>query len=81
MVTYTYELWLALQQNRRLDGKEYRQAIHRWSYNRLIDSIRGKAQQLGIRVESGFQPLQGTHQEQAKDMAIAAYHARTIATK
>ncbi|MEP1061055.1 type V CRISPR-associated protein Cas12k [Stenomitos frigidus AS-A4] len=62
-------------------AKEYRQAIHRWSYNRLIDSIRGKGQQLGIIVESGFQPLQGTHKEQAKDMAIAAYHARTIATK
>jgi IS605 OrfB family transposase len=62
-------------------AKEYRQTIHRWSYNRLIEAIRSKAQQLGITVESGFQPLQGNSQEQAKDMAIAAYHARAINTK
>lgn len=62
-------------------AKEYRQNIHRWSYNRLIKAIRGKAQQLGITVELGFQPLQGNHQEQAKDIAIATYHARAIAPK
>jgi IS605 OrfB family transposase len=62
-------------------AKEYRQTIHRWSYNRLIEAIRSKAQQLGITVESGFQPLQGNPQEQAKDVAIAAYHARAINAK
>jgi IS605 OrfB family transposase len=62
-------------------AKDYRQAIHRWSYNRLIEAVRGKAQQLGITVESGFQPLQGNPQDKAKDMAIAAYHARAINTK
>jgi IS605 OrfB family transposase len=62
-------------------AKEHRQNIHRWSYNRLIEAIRSKAQQLGITVESGFQPLQGKPQAQAQEMAIAAYHARVIATK
>jgi IS605 OrfB family transposase len=62
-------------------AKDYRQAIHRWSYNRLIEAVRGKAQQLGITVEPGFQPLQGNPQDKAKDMAIAAYHARAINTK
>lgn len=62
-------------------AKEYRKKIHRWSYNRLIEAICNKANQLGISVETGFQPLQGTPQEQAKDLAIAAYHARTICIK
>ena len=62
-------------------AKEYRIAIHRWSYNRLINAVRSKAQQFGMTVESGFQPLQGNPQEQAKDIAIAAYHARAIAIK
>ena len=62
-------------------AQEYRQAIHRWSYNRLVEAVRGKAQQLGITVESGFQPLQGNPQDQAKDVAIAAYHARSLATE
>lgn len=62
-------------------AKSYRVNIHRWSYNRLIETLRSKAQQLGIVVESGFQPIQGNSQGQAKDLAIAAYHARAIATK
>jgi IS605 OrfB family transposase len=62
-------------------AKEYRKAIHRWSYNRLIEAIWCKAQQLGIKVESEFQSTQGHPQEQAKDLAIAAYHARAIPKK
>jgi IS605 OrfB family transposase len=62
-------------------AKKYRRTIHRWSYNRLIEAIRSKASQLGMTVESGFQPLHGDSREQAKDIAIAAYHARAIATK
>lgn len=57
-------------------AREYRKAIHRWSYSRLLEAIRSKAQQLGISIESGFQPLQGNLKEQAKDIAIAAYHSR-----
>ncbi|MBD2018993.1 hypothetical protein H6F43_02175, partial [Leptolyngbya sp. FACHB-36] len=49
-------------------AKEYRRAIHRWSYNRLIAAIRSKANQLGIAIESGFQPIEGDRQEQAKDV-------------
>ena len=62
-------------------ARDYRRAIHRWSYSRLIEAIRSKAQQLGISTESKFQPLQGDPKEQAKDIAIAAYHARAIAIK
>ena len=62
-------------------AKAYRMNIHRWSYNRLIEAIYSKAQQFGITVESGFQPIKGNPQEQAKDVAIAAYHSRAIATE
>lgn len=62
-------------------AKKYRKAIHAWSYNRLIEAIRCKAQQLGITVESGFQPFQGSPQDQAKDLAISAYHSRAIDTE
>ena len=61
-------------------AKKYRRTIHQWSYNRLIAAIRCKAQQLGITVESGFQPIQFNPQEQAKDVAISIYHSRVIAT-
>jgi IS605 OrfB family transposase len=57
-------------------AKEYRMTISRWSYNRLIENIYSKAQQLGITIESGFQPMRANPQEQAKDIAIATYHAR-----
>lgn len=59
-------------------AREYRKAIHRWSYNRLIEAIQSKAKQLGIAVESGFQPLRSSSQEQARDIAIAAYHSRAL---
>lgn len=62
-------------------AKEYRQAIHQWSYNRLIQAICSQATQLGITVEVGSQPLKGNPQELAKDIAIAAYYDRAIAAK
>ncbi|MBW4469176.1 MAG: type V CRISPR-associated protein Cas12k [Stenomitos rutilans HA7619-LM2] len=61
--------------------KKYRETIHQQSYNRRIEAVRCKAQQFGITVETGFQPFQGTPQEQAKEVAITAYHKRTIATE
>lgn len=62
-------------------AKNYRRTIHRWSYSRLIDAIRSKAQQLGIAIESGFQPTQGSPQELARDIAITAYHSRRSTNK
>jgi IS605 OrfB family transposase len=62
-------------------AKEYRQKVHRWSYNRLIEAIQNKAHQLGIPIEPGFQSLRVNPQEQARDLAIAAYHCRGIAKK
>ncbi|WP_396135678.1 hypothetical protein [Chamaesiphon sp. OTE_20_metabat_361] len=58
--------------------KDYQMTISRWSYNRLIETIRSKAQQLGVAVESGFQPARASPQEQAKDIA-ATYHSRSSA--
>jgi IS605 OrfB family transposase len=60
-------------------AKEYRMTISKWSHNRLIETIRSKANQLGITIESGFQPTRASPQEQAKDVAIATYHARLLA--
>lgn len=62
-------------------AKEYRRNIHQWSYKRLIETIRSKAQGLGITVELGFHPIKRNPQEQAKDVVIAAYHSHAIATK
>ncbi|WP_192820018.1 MULTISPECIES: type V CRISPR-associated protein Cas12k [Leptolyngbya] len=62
-------------------AKAYRQAIHQWSYNRLIQAICSQATQRGITVEVGSQPLKGNPQELAKDIAIAAYYARAITAK
>ena len=62
-------------------AKDYQIAISRWSYNRLIKNIHSKAQQLGIAVESGFQPARASPQEQAKDIAIATYHSRQNSTQ
>lgn len=58
-------------------AKQYRATVHRWSYSRLIESIRSQALKVGIVVEQSKQPLQGTAQEKAKLVAIAAYTARS----
>ena len=60
-------------------AKRYRASKPRWSYDRLAQSIKGRAATIGISVEIGQQPVQGSPQEKAKDLAIAAYHCRQIA--
>lgn len=62
-------------------ASRFQVTVHRWSYNRLIDSIKTKAQQAGLAIEPGFQPVQGHPKEQARDIAIAAYHSRLSAVK
>ncbi|MDX2228808.1 MAG: type V CRISPR-associated protein Cas12k [Leptolyngbyaceae cyanobacterium bins.349] len=57
-------------------AKQYRASMHRWSYGRLIDSIRSQATKLGIAIEESKQPLAGKFEEKARDVAIAAYQAR-----
>jgi hypothetical protein len=50
--------------------------VHRWSYSRLIESIRAQASRIGIALEEGRQPFQGSSEEKAREVAIAAYQAR-----
>lgn len=57
-------------------AKQYRSSIHRWSYARLMESIRSLAAQAGILIEEGQQPIRGSPQEKAKELAIVAYHSR-----
>jgi transposase len=58
-------------------AKQYRASVHRWSYTRLIDSIRSQAMKIGLAIEEAKQPLTGRLEEKAKAVAIAAYQART----
>ena len=57
-------------------AKQYRKQVHEWSYGRLIDSIQSKANQQGIAIEQSKQPIHGSPQEQAKELAILAYQSR-----
>jgi hypothetical protein len=57
-------------------AKEYRMNIHKWSYGRLIQNITAQATKFGIVIEEEKQVIRGSPQEEAKVMAIAAYHAR-----
>lgn len=57
-------------------AKQYRTSVHRWSYGRLIDSIRSQAIKIGIVIEEAKQPLTGRLEEKAELVAIAAYQAR-----
>lgn len=59
-------------------AKDYRVSIHNWSYGRAIDNIQSLAASSGINIEVGFQPLQGTPQEKARDLAISAYQSRQL---
>lgn len=58
-------------------AKQYRVSIHQWSYGRLIDNIKAQAAKLGIVVEEGQQPIRGSPQEKAKEIAITAYGNRS----
>ncbi|MBD2094050.1 hypothetical protein H6F90_02630 [Trichocoleus sp. FACHB-591] len=57
-------------------AKQFRVSFHRWSYGRLAQSIQGCASRLGIPIEVGYQPAQGTLQHKAYELALSAYYAR-----
>ncbi|MEH1810469.1 type V CRISPR-associated protein Cas12k [Nostoc sp.] len=57
-------------------AKQYRVNVHSWSYGRLIQSIKSKAAQVGIMIEVGKQPIRGSPNEKAKELAFSAYHLR-----
>jgi IS605 OrfB family transposase len=61
-------------------AKNYRKSIHRWSYARLCDAIKSKADQKGIAIECDRQSSQGTPEIQARDLALTAYRNRQQAT-
>jgi hypothetical protein len=54
-------------------AKAQNEKIHSWSYGRLIKYITNQAAKEGILVKVGRQPIQGSSQEQGKQMAIEAY--------
>ncbi|HLP89840.1 MAG TPA: type V CRISPR-associated protein Cas12k [Nostocaceae cyanobacterium] len=57
-------------------AKAYRISVHRWSYGRLIESIKSQAAQVGISIEIGTQPIRGSPQEKARDLSVFAYQER-----
>ncbi|HEY9625921.1 MAG TPA: type V CRISPR-associated protein Cas12k [Coleofasciculaceae cyanobacterium] len=60
-------------------AKQYRINIHRWSYDRLLSTIGAKADKMGLAIETTAQPHQGSPQEKARDIAVAAYNFRQVA--
>ncbi|MBD2036282.1 hypothetical protein H6F76_14790 [Leptolyngbya sp. FACHB-321] len=56
--------------------KQYKNNIHHWSYSRLSDYIRGKAAQTEIAIKFGYQPATGQFIDQAKAVAMSAFHNR-----
>lgn len=57
-------------------ARQYRASVHRWRYAQLTQFIQSQAAQVGISIEIVKQPLVGTPQEKARDLAISAYQAR-----
>jgi transposase len=57
-------------------AKQYRVSVHRWSYGRLIECIQSLAAKTGIAIEVGQQPIRGSPQEKARDLALSAYSSR-----
>ncbi|MDZ8236915.1 MAG: type V CRISPR-associated protein Cas12k [Nostoc sp. ChiQUE01a] len=57
-------------------AKQYRVSVHQWSYGRLIANIQSQAAKAGIVIEESKQPIRGSPQEKAKELAIAAYYSR-----
>lgn len=57
-------------------AKQYRISVHQWSYGRLIVTIQSQANQAGIVIEESKQPLKGSPQEKAKELALNAYQSR-----
>lgn len=56
--------------------KQYKINLHRWSYARLIESIKQRATKVGVLIEEGQQLDEGNLQEKAERVAWSAYHAR-----
>ncbi|MEH1940159.1 MAG: type V CRISPR-associated protein Cas12k [Nostoc sp.] len=59
-------------------AKQYRVSVHQWSYGRLISIVQSQAAKTGIVIEESKQPIRGSPQEKAKELAIAAYYSRKI---
>ncbi|MEH2079225.1 MAG: type V CRISPR-associated protein Cas12k [Nostoc sp.] len=59
-------------------AKQYRVSVHQWSYSRLMANIHSSAVKAGIVIEESKQPIRGSPQEKAKELALAAYHSRKI---
>ena len=59
-------------------ARDYRTSIHRWSYSRLAQKIESKALQAGLTVETIKQPLAGSPQDKAREIAIAGFQFRKV---
>lgn len=59
-------------------AKQYRVSVHQWSYGRLMANIHSSSVKAGIVIEESKQPIRGSPQEKAKELAISAYHSREI---
>ncbi|MEH2256148.1 type V CRISPR-associated protein Cas12k [Nostoc sp.] len=59
-------------------ARQYRVNVHQWSYGRLMANIHSSAVKAGIVIEESKQPIRGSPQEKAKELAISAYHSRKI---
>ncbi len=57
-------------------GKQYRVNVHQWSYGRLMENIKAQAAKRGIAIEESKQPIRGSPQDKAKEIAISAYSNR-----
>lgn len=57
-------------------AKQYRVSVHQWSYGRLIANICSSAAKAEIDIEEAKQPIRGSPEEKAKELAIAAYNSR-----
>ena len=58
-------------------AKQSRVSVHNWSYGRLIECIKSQAAKVGMAIEEGQQPVRGSPQEKAKEIAISVYHSRS----
>ncbi len=67
---------LGYKEGQKKYAKQYRVNVHNWSYGRLTDFISQKANIAGVPIEKARQTLGVSNQEQAKNIAIAAYNTR-----
>lgn len=54
-------------------AKQMRNILHRWSYSRLVQCIRDRANREGILVIVGQQPIQGEPYQKARQVATSAH--------